>query len=224
MKTLVPLIGLGFLFMALLVTGCETLQPVQPSESKPAAKPKPEHTEKSQPAQLEEKKKTKRLFGFSDNMGKGGRLPFLEKPGGKPPTTAQGKKSTTTEITILPETDKPLAAKLDDILEKNPVDEKADKLETTVGQIASARITLVQVNNDIKPHYHANHDEILSVVKGKGILIIGEDRHVAAPGCVFILPKRTTYSLIVTGEKPFVALVIELPPADPKDVVNVKVK
>jgi mannose-6-phosphate isomerase-like protein (cupin superfamily) len=161
-------------------------------------------------------------------MAEGGRQPELKKPVSAPAPAPAGQAAPSgiENMPIPPEPDKPLCVNLNEFLDvdKNRILENADILTTTMGKIATTRVVLVQANGDIKPHYHTLHDEIIYVVKGKAILTIGEDRHVGAPGTVFVVPRRSTYSFTNTGEKPFVAVVIEVPPADPKDVYNVRVR
>lgn len=232
LQVLTSSIGSSLLSLALclaLLSGCETLKPVEPtgSTSQPGTKAAgTEQATQPQPSGAAPRVHKSSPKGLSKTMDRGGRQPVVQKPDTKPsapppPPPAPGPTGVQA-VTIPPEPDTALAANINEILEKNPIDEKADQLLTSLGKIASGRVQLLQTNGDIKPHYHVYHDEIVYIVKGKGILTIDEDRHVASPGTVFIIPKRATYGLQNTGEKPLVALVIEIPPADPKDVWTIK--
>lgn len=216
----------GLVFCLALFCGCETLKPVEPT-------PAPAAAEQGQPPKAPAKKSAphkSELKGLAKNMGgRGGKLPNVKPPDAKPsatttPTTSAAPPRRTAETPIPPEIDTAQAANINDILEKNPIDEKADIQLTTVGKISTGRVQLMQANADIKPHCHNLHDEIIYIVKGKGILTIDEDRHVASPGSVFIVPRKAPMGLMNTGDKPFVALVIEVPPADAKDVSSPKPK
>ncbi len=212
-----------------LSSGCETLKPVEPKGAK--TKAADDKVEKAKPDASAPRGPKKSAKDLARNIDSGRKQPVAGRPA--PPTAPAGaptgraaevKPEPVADIPIPPETDAPHAANLNDLLEKNPIDEKADSLVTTVGKISSARVTLLQANADIKPRSHTGHDVVLYVTKGKAILTIGEDRHVAAPGTVFIIPKKRTYSLVNTGEKPFVALVIEAPSGSAADAAPVKAK
>lgn len=215
-----------------LLSGCETLKPVEPeATSKPVAKATETEGPISQKPEAPKRKASPK--GLARNMDHGGRQPTVQKPDAPSAPAPQPKSASqpapkpsagVEAVPIPPETDSPSASNINEILERNPIDEKADQLVTTVGKIASGRVQLMQLNGDMKPRYHMNHDEILYVVKGKGILTIDEDRHVAAAGAVFIIPRRAVYGLQNTGEKPFVALAIEVPPGDPKDTWTPKAR
>ena len=220
---LMPL-ALGIAFLP----GCETLKPVEPEgASKPVASATDTEGPTSQKPEAPKRKASPK--GLAKTMDHGGKQPTVQKPDAPSapapsPRPAPKPSAGVEAVPIPPETDSASAANINEIQEKNPVDEKADQLVTTVGKIASGRVLLMQLNGDIKPRYHMNHDEILYVVKGKGILTIDEDRHVAAAGAVFIIPRRAVYGLQNTGEKPFVALAIEVPPGDTKDICTPKAR
>ena len=227
-KLFVMPLALGIAFLP----GCETLKPVEPEgASKPVARATDTEAPTSQKPEAPKRKASPK--GLAKTMDHGGKQPTVQKPGAPVAPAAQAKAASppapkpsagVEAVPIPPETDSPSASNINEILEKSPIDEKADQLVTTVGKIGSGRVLLMQLNGDIKPRYHINHDEILYVVKGKGILTIDEDRHVAAPGAVFIIPRRAVYGLQNTGEKPFVALAIEVPPGDAKDIWTPKAR
>ena len=126
-------------------------------------------------------------------------------------------------IKFLPE-EKPVAYVADTVLNARAIGKDADALRLKLSKMGSARVLLNQYNTDLGPRYYQCHDETLYVIKGHGILIIGEDRYVAKPGSVFVIPRNTVHSMINTGEKPFVALVVQTPTPLGGDMVPVRAK
>ncbi|MEW6354992.1 MAG: cupin domain-containing protein [Planctomycetota bacterium] len=126
-------------------------------------------------------------------------------------------------LKFLPE-EKPVSYVTETVLKARPVDKDAEALRLMLSKIGSARVLLNQYNTDLAPRYYQGHDETIYVIKGHGILIIGEDRYVAKPGGVFVIPRNEVHSLINTGEKPFVALVVQTPPPLGGDMMPVREK
>jgi quercetin dioxygenase-like cupin family protein len=192
--------------------GCETLQPVD--RGRPQTKTEaPKH------------RKPAGLGSISQNLAKGGTQPRVQKPVLKSAAPAPVTEADVgiDRMRIPPEADIPACVDLNDTLEKTPIDEKADLLMTRLGKVAAARTTLMQANGEIKARSTGNHDEIIYVIRGKAIIKIGEDRYRGASGVVFHLPRWTSYS-VVPSEKPFVALVIEVLPADSPGAGRAKTK
>lgn len=135
----------------------------------------------------------------------------------------QPKEEELIPIKFLPE-DKPVSYVMDEVLKAKPVGADKEALRLALSKIGSARVLLCQINADLKPRYYQGHDETVCVIKGHGIMIIGEDRYVAKAGSVFVIPRNIVHSFINTGEKPFVALVVQSPPPLGGDMVLVRPK
>jgi len=108
----------------------------------------------------------------------------------------------------------PSSFEIEDILMRCPIPPDKKILTTVLSKTPAFRALLLQTNVDLRPRYNRKHDEIIQVYKGKGIFVLGRDRYVAKPGQIFIVPRKMIYRLQNTGEKPFVAVVIEIPPAE----------
>jgi len=117
---------------------------------------------------------------------------------------------------------KPSAFVVEDILRRCPIPKEQDMLVTELSRTPAFRALLVQTNKDLKARYNRKHDEVVYVYKGQGIFILGLDRYVAKPGKMFVVPKKMVYRLEVTGERPFVMLVTEIPPLGTLDRAYVR--
>jgi len=126
-------------------------------------------------------------------------------------------------IKFLPE-DKPVCYLADTVLKARAIGKDDEALRLMLSKFGSARVLVNQYNGDIKPRYYQSHDETVYVIKGHGIMIIGEDRYVAKPGSIFAIPRNVVHSLINTGEKPFVTLVVQTPTPLGGDMVPVRAK
>lgn len=126
-------------------------------------------------------------------------------------------------LRLLPE-EKPVSYVVDDVMKARAIAGEDEALRLMLSKIGSSRVLLNQINADLKPRYYQGHDETIYVVKGHGIMIIGEDRYVAKPGTLFVIPRNIVFSFINTGEKPFVAIVVQTPPPLGGDMVLVRPK
>lgn len=120
--------------------------------------------------------------------------------------------------------EKPSSYLVDDVLKARAIGKDQDELRLMLSKIGSSRMLLLQLNSDLKARYYQGHDETIYVIKGHGIMIIGEDRYVAKPRAVFVIPRNVVFSFINTGEKPFVALVVQSPTPLGGDMVFVRPK
>ncbi|MFM9945832.1 MAG: cupin domain-containing protein [Bacteroidia bacterium] len=78
---------------------------------------------------------------------------------------------------------------------------------------------LIRIVTEVKPHYHANHTENVIVVKGSGIMKLGEKIINIKKGDIIIIPKGTVHSVISTGKKALKVISIQSPFFDGKDRV-----
>jgi len=103
--------------------------------------------------------------------------------------------------------------------------EKADTLlldkYLTNEQAASARV--FRVYRPTPPHYHANCDEYLYVVSGRGTVWTEDASTVAefAPGQLLFFTRGTVHAMPDIIEEPVVFLSVDTPRRDPKDIVFV---
>jgi quercetin dioxygenase-like cupin family protein len=88
-------------------------------------------------------------------------------------------------------------------------------------QTASSRV--FRVYRGTPPHYHANSDEHLYVLSGKGTFWLGSPANGGAfePGHFLFFKRNTVHALPEIIEGPVVFLAIDTPRRDPKDIIFV---
>lgn len=86
-------------------------------------------------------------------------------------------------------------------------------------QAASARV--FRVYRETPPHYHANCDEYLYVISGKGTFWMGDPSNGGefAPGHLLFFKRGTVHALPHILEGPVIFLSLDTPRRDPKDVI-----
>ena len=84
---------------------------------------------------------------------------------------------------------------------------------------ASARV--FRVYRETPPHYHANCDEYLYVLSGRGAFWMGEASNAGefAPGDLLFFKRTTVHAIPKIIEAPVVFLSFDTPRRDPKDVI-----
>lgn len=85
-----------------------------------------------------------------------------------------------------------------------------------------ASLKLVDVRTEVKPHYHADHDEIVYLIEGEGRFLLGEDvfQGVVA-GSLMYIPRGKVHAFRSTGSSPARALSVFVPEFDDKDRIFV---
>lgn len=86
---------------------------------------------------------------------------------------------------------------------------------------ASARV--FRVYRGTPPHYHANSDEYLYVLSGRGTFWMGDasDRAEFGPGDLLFFRRGVVHTLPDLFEEPVVFFSVDAPRRDPKDVIFV---
>ena len=112
---------------------------------------------------------------------------------------------------------------LDAWLKEHPL--KADQAvsleELSRGETASAHI--VQIRKQEPLHIHENHDATAIMLKGRGILWIGDRKLELRPGSIVTIPRGVPHSFTNQSQEPAVAYVMFNPAFDGKDFVPVTV-
>lgn len=88
-------------------------------------------------------------------------------------------------------------------------------------EAASARV--FRVYRGTPPHYHANSDEYLYVLSGRGTFWMGDASDVAefGPGDLLFFRRGVVHALPDLFEEPVVFFSVDAPRRDPKDVIFV---
>ena len=88
-------------------------------------------------------------------------------------------------------------------------------------EAASARV--FRVYRGTPPHYHANSDEYLYVLSGRGTFWMGDASDLAefGPGDLLFFQRGVVHALPDLFEQPVVFFSVDAPRRDPKDVIFV---
>ena len=80
----------------------------------------------------------------------------------------------------------------------------------------------IWIKNEVKPHKHLNHSEVVTVLRGKAIMWVGQDSSVIKKGDVIVIPKGTVHSVVTKSKKPLLVVSVQSPRFVGKDRVWVK--
>jgi len=112
-----------------------------------------------------------------------------------------------------------LAAGLDEFLATHPLAAGQAIRADEVGRTASASYHLVQVRGSESPHRHVAHDLTVFVLRGRGVLTLGEARRSLAAGDAALIPRGAVHWFASEGRAPALSLVVFAPPLDAPDTV-----
>jgi len=82
-------------------------------------------------------------------------------------------------------------------------------------------LQLVQVRDREKPHVHTRYDLVVLLIRGHGVLRLGDAALAMRPGDVAFVPRGTPHFFVNDGQDPAAALVIFAPAFDGPDQVPV---
>jgi mannose-6-phosphate isomerase-like protein (cupin superfamily) len=88
-------------------------------------------------------------------------------------------------------------------VEKNFVG-KASGKTTQMACAAGGSTTLIQVNEAIAEHVHADADEFIYVLAGEGTLKLGERVEPLGSGVFLMIPRGTAHAFAIGKKKPLV--------------------
>lgn len=95
---------------------------------------------------------------------------------------------------------------------------RADEMFRT----AANSYALVQVEGGFPALYHKDHDELVWVVEGEGVLKLAEEEYTLKPAQMVFIPRGVVHSFQVKGSKRCLAVAVFSPAFDGKDQILVK--
>lgn len=102
-------------------------------------------------------------------------------------------------------TSSPVVVDLPAFIEKNYVGRAAGKT-LSLACSAGGTSTLIQINQPIAEHAHADADEFIYVIAGDGTAHLAGREERLRPGFLLVVPRRTSHSFTVNGKSPLVML------------------
>jgi mannose-6-phosphate isomerase-like protein (cupin superfamily) len=100
---------------------------------------------------------------------------------------------------------KPVAIDMPAFIEKYYVGRAAGKT-TAITCATGGDANLLQLNDGLAEHTHADADEFLYVIAGQGAVRMGEKVEALGPGVFRMIPRGTAHVITPAVKKPLVAL------------------
>lgn len=75
-------------------------------------------------------------------------------------------------------------------------------------------------SEEIGTEVHTDVDQLLYVVKGEGVAVLGDTRQSFDKGAVFCVPAGTTHNVINTGDEPLKLFTVYSPPQHAPETVH----
>ncbi len=76
---------------------------------------------------------------------------------------------------------------------------------------------LIYVNEQVKPHYHAEHSEQVMVLEGQGSMMLDDSLFTVNPGDFIFIPRGAVHSVYKISEVPLKVISIQAPYFDGRD-------
>jgi quercetin dioxygenase-like cupin family protein len=110
---------------------------------------------------------------------------------------------------------------IDAILAANPMPEEANIHPVLVSRSAAMSRHLIRIRDREQPHVHAEHDLVVFIVRGKGVLHVDGAAQPVAEGSIAVIDRGIAHWFENTGPEPAAAFVVFSPPYDGADNVPV---
>jgi len=120
----------------------------------------------------------------------------------------------------------PTVLEMDKLMAEYPMAEveKLKAVPVADTKYSTVQMMVVRQGIEIPTHYHKDHDEMIHVKKGQGIVILDGTRYHVKEGSVILIPRRVRHKFINTGEGPAVAFSVFFPPYTGGDIKFIKEK
>jgi quercetin dioxygenase-like cupin family protein len=116
------------------------------------------------------------------------------------------------------------AGNVREAIQKNPIGAEEKTKLFAFFENADHTVNLIQTRGAVPAHHHADHDEMVMVLEGKGTFTIeGQNREVAA-GDVLIIPRGAVHSYVHQGDGITAVVSVFSPKFDPKDRIMAEKK
>jgi len=109
-----------------------------------------------------------------------------------------------------------------ELAQKQPLEYDQQISSLPLGGSSSSSASLIQVRQAVKSHYHAEHDEMVYVLSGRGIMTVGNETRPIQAGDFIIIKRGTVHNVQNRSPQILVALSVMSPPFKGKDRVYVE--
>ena len=83
----------------------------------------------------------------------------------------------------------------------------------------NASAFLILIKKEVKLHKHLHHSEIINVLEGAGVMLLGDKKIEVKKGDIIFVPENTAHSVLVTSDIPLKVISNQAPEFDGKDRV-----
>ena len=112
-------------------------------------------------------------------------------------------------------------AELAKVLAENPLGASENIKLTNLGYGQTVSYHIVQIRDRETPHMHKAHDGTVVMMKGRGYLIMEDQRIDLSAGDVVYIPRGVVHYYVNSASEPTIAFVTFSPPFDGKDTIPV---
>jgi len=109
-----------------------------------------------------------------------------------------------------------------ELLQKQPLPYEENFSSTPLARSETQSASMVQIRQKMSLHYHIVSNEIVYVIKGRGIMTVGSEIRPIQPGDVITIPRGVAHSVENRSLEALVALSVMSPPFDGKDRIFVE--
>jgi len=109
-----------------------------------------------------------------------------------------------------------------DALQKEKVDPSQAFKSIPLLRGPNCSFNLAQLNTVVKNHYHKDHDEVVYIVRGNGLVTIAGKEYRVSPGYGYLVPQGTIHRFVNLGPDPAIVLSIFSPAFDGKDRIFIE--
>ncbi len=104
-----------------------------------------------------------------------------------------------------------------ELLQRNPLPMDQEFSSIPVAQNETCSVSLVQLRGHLKAHYHAQHDEMVYILSGQGVMTVGETKRPVQAGDIISIKRNVIHTVEARSTQPLTALSIMSPPFDGQD-------
>jgi mannose-6-phosphate isomerase-like protein (cupin superfamily) len=108
------------------------------------------------------------------------------------------------------------------LIEAHPLPPQQNILSVLLGRTEGLSYHLVQIRSGESPHIHANHDLVVTLLRGRGDLHAGARIVPMEAGDTAVVRRGQVHYFINLGQSPAAAFVTFTPPFDGTDIVPIQ--
>ncbi len=120
----------------------------------------------------------------------------------------------------------PTVLEVDKLVAEYPLEEveKVKVVPIADTKYSTVQMMVVKQGIEVPTHYHKDHDEVVQIKKGEGVVILDGTRYYVKEGSVILIPRRVRHKFINTGKEVNVAFSVFFPPHKGEDIKFIKEK